>query len=99
MCSLIRPSSVDGITEGGKLSSQKVLKDKAFTDALQTGLNYQVIRHQAEAAFPELPDIFQEVGNIGGHLFRGESTTSLLLKIHTKGQNSRSVLETSIGTW
>ena len=80
------PSTVEGITEDGKLCAQKVImKDKAFAEVLQSGLRYQIIRHQAEAAFPDLPDIFQEVGNIGGHLFRGESTTALLLKIHMKG--------------
>ena len=74
------------ICDGGFLASHAIpQRDQEFAKALREGLEYRIIRHQAEELFPGLPDLFQEVGNIGGQLFHGEGTTSLLLKIHSRG--------------
>ena len=70
------------ISSHGKLSAAKIgEKDNAFKDVLEHGVEYTVIRWQVEAAFGSLPDMFQEVGNIGGHIHSGESYVSVLLKI------------------
>ena len=76
------------LSVNGKLSALNVgATDQAFKDVLEHGVEYTVIRWQVEAAFGALPDMFQEVGNIGGHIHSGESYVSVLLKIVTRAAN------------
>ena len=79
------PEAAHALMLNGKLNGAKIGEVcKHFGKAINEGLQYRVIRAEVEEAFPDLPDLFQEVGNIAGHLHKGESYIAILLKIHSR---------------
>ena len=80
--------STAALMHDGKLNRNKIAETDANFGEAVGGMKYKVIRAQVEIAFPDLADLFQEVGNIGGHLHKGESYIAMLLKIHSRGVNA-----------
>jgi len=79
------PSAVEGSSDDGTLSPSLITaKDKQFHRAIYEGLEFRVIRHEVETKYPSIPNIFQEVGNIEGAFFEGDSFVALLFKVHVK---------------
>ena len=77
--------STAALMHDGKLNRNKIAETDANFGEAVGGMKYKVIRAQVEVAFPDLADLFQEVGNIGGHLHKGESYIAMMLKIHSRG--------------
>ena len=77
-------STISSLTEeDGKLLLRKLReKDPEYADAVEQGLEWNIIRWQVEDAFPFIMDLVQEAGNASQALAQCESRAEIMLKLH-----------------
>ena len=77
--------------EEGLLSSRVLRKSQpAYADAVEKGIDWDVLRHQVAAAHPWLCQLFQEAGNATQQITHGENRTQMLLKTACASRNPTS---------
>ena len=68
--------------EDGHLSSRVLRKSQpAYADAVEKGIEWDVLRHAVAAAHPWICKLFQEAGNASQQITHGENRTQIVLKI------------------
>ena len=58
------------------------LKQPAYADAVESGIEYDVLVWQIEEVFPDICNLFQEAGNQKNWLMRGTSRLETMFKMH-----------------
>lgn len=78
-------------TQDGKLSIRRLQETQpSYAKAVSEGIEWDMLRYQAEDAFPWVPKLFQESGNAGQQIAHCESRLEIMLKIREiAARNSR----------
>ena len=75
-------SSIEMISEGGRLCSNKICKnDSAMATAMTQGLEWLVLKAEVAVRFPQLAALIQQAKNATGQSQREEGELQLLLQI------------------
>jgi hypothetical protein len=78
-------SDVASISEGGRLSKEKICRgDINFQSAIEEGLNWTVLRYNVAHWYPELPLLIQRARNV--NLCKPDNEVQLMLRIHCAAQ-------------
>ena len=82
----------------GVISREKVLHScPAFSEPLEQGLEWDIIRHSVEKAVPSLPHFLQSAGNKGHGVERKQTTLQIMLEAHQvwkRHHNAKDVWDT-----
>ena len=79
------PYSVCSVVAVLPSASQVIAKSGSYSEALNHGLHWTVIKHQVEELCPRLPGFLAECRNSGHGTERLQSKVQTLLQLHAKG--------------
>lgn len=69
------PCDLPKISEGGKMSYNKIASDPGFKEAVDKGMRWVTLRWEVEADFPEIPVIIQSALNAVSQIAEGDRVT------------------------
>ena len=75
------PCTIAGISENGIMSKALCFEDAGIKNAVENGIEFDVIDYRVEVAFPKVPEIVQSALNVVQQVSAGESWHQMLLKI------------------
>ena len=63
------------------------MKQPPYAEAVESGIDYDLIAWEVEEIVPDIGDLFQEAGNSKNWLMRGNSRLECMLKMHASSKN------------
>ncbi len=76
---------LERVTTNQRWSMSKIVDVcPSIKEAYEKGMKWVVVRHEVEAACPDLPSFLQEVGNVGHSTRKKNTMIQTLLQIHTR---------------